>query len=170
MIKIDKSLFKDEKNRYITQSLFLELGYNTDLAVFTLDGEDKVYKGKTYPSLKKQFLEMRDPEQYLFATECLFDWKHWQRIKNNNIIGRHVVEWEEELSAMLRSEGIQTIIDAAEKGSYQAGKWLNDRGWEAKKAGRPSKEDVNNAIEQEKKIMEEFNEDVTLLDAYREGK
>jgi len=167
---IDKPLFKDEKGRYITQSLFLELGYNTDLAVFTLDGVDKLYKGKTYPSLKKQFLEMRDPEQYLFATECLFDWKHWQRIKNNNIIGRHVVEWEEELSAMLRSEGIQTIIDAAEKGSYQAGKWLNDRGWEAKKAGRPSKEDVTNAIEQEKRAMEEFNEDVTLLESYREAK
>ena len=170
MNKIDKTLFKDEKNRYITQSLFLELGYNTNLAVFTLDGEDKVYKGKTYPSLKKQFIEMRDPEQYLFATECLFDWKHWQRIKNNAILSKHVVEWEEELSAMLRSEGIQTIIDAAEKGSYQAGKWLNDRGWEAKKAGRPSKEDLNDAIEKEKKVMEEFNEDVTLLESYREAK
>ncbi|NOQ73231.1 MAG: hypothetical protein GQ574_14585 [Crocinitomix sp.] len=169
-MKVDKNLFKDGKNRYITQSLFLELGYNTDLAVYTLDGEDKVYKGKTYPSLKKRFLEMRDPEQYLFASEHLFDWGHWKRIRNNNLITPHVEEWEEELSALLRSEGIQTILEAADAGSYQAGKWLNDRGWEVKKAGRPSKADVNDAIEKEKKIKEDFGEDVTLLEAYRESK
>ena len=41
------------------------------------------------------------------------------------------------------------MIDQASGGSYQAVKWLADRGWDVKKAGRPTKEDV----ESEKKAM-----------------
>lgn len=171
MTEIDKTKFKDEKGRYITQSLFLELGYKTSLAVFTLDGEDKEYKGTIYPSLKKRYIEMRDPVGYNFANEYLFDWKHWTRIKNNAILAEHVTEWENELELALRSDGIQTIIDAAvDSNSYQAGKWLADRGWSERKAGRPSKEEVNQALEQDKKLAEEFDVDVSLLATHREKK
>ena len=55
--KPDKTKFKDEKGRYIVQGLFLEDRYNTELSVFTFDGEDKNYKGKIYPSLKRLYLE-----------------------------------------------------------------------------------------------------------------
>ena len=92
-MEIDKSRFKDEKGRFIVQGLFLEDKYNTDLAVFTYDGEDKVYKGKTYPSLKRLYLEHGDPKEYSFARKYLFDWKHWQRLCNNAMIGRHIEEW-----------------------------------------------------------------------------
>jgi hypothetical protein len=171
MDKTDKSFFKDEKGRYITQSLFLELGYKTDLAIFTLDGQDKTYKEKVYPSLKKRYIEMRDPVGYNFANEFLYDWKHWTRIKANKILSEHVSEWEEELALALRSDGIQTIIDAAlDSGSYQAGKWLNDRGWSERKAGRPSKEEIEGAIEQDKKLAGEFDLDVSLLEKHREKK
>lgn len=170
-MSVDKSNFKDEKGRYITQGLFLELGYKTDLAVFTLDGQDKLYKGKTYPSLKKCYIEMRDPIGYNFANEFLYDWRHWTRIKANKILSEHVIDWEEELALALRSDGIQTIITAAlDANSYQAGKWLSDRGWSERKAGRPSKEEIEGALAQDKQLAEEFDLDVSLLEKHREKK
>ena len=60
-MSIDKSLMKDEKGRYLTQSLFLELCNNPELAVYTLDGEDKSCENnravRPLISLKKRFLE-----------------------------------------------------------------------------------------------------------------
>ena len=78
-MNIDKTRMKDSKGRYIVQGIFLEDRYNTDLAVFTYDGEHKTYKDVLYPSLKKLYLEHADPLEYDFANTYLFDWPHWQR-------------------------------------------------------------------------------------------
>ena len=162
--KIDKSKFKDEKGRYIVQGLFLEDSYNTDLAVFTYDGEDKVYKGKTYISLKKLYLEFEDPKEYRFARKHLFDWKHWQRMCKNSIISKHIEEWRKELELALVSDGVTAIIDLAlSEKSYQAAKWLADRGWEKDKVGRPSKEDVEGELKKRADEDAAFNDDFELL-------
>ncbi|MFM0827351.1 hypothetical protein, partial [Klebsiella oxytoca] len=63
-MKIDKKLLKDTMGRPLTQGLFLEIGYNTEYAVYTLEDEDKEYKGKTYPALKKLYLACEDPTEY----------------------------------------------------------------------------------------------------------
>ena len=59
-MKIDKATLRDTKGRPLTQSLFLELGYNTQYAVYTLKDEDYNYEGKLYPSLKRLYLEMEE--------------------------------------------------------------------------------------------------------------
>jgi hypothetical protein len=165
---VDKSKFKDEKGRYIVQGLFLEDRYNTDLAVYTLDGEDKEYKGKKYPSLKKLYIAEGDPQEYLFAEKHLFDWPHWQRLCKNAIVGRHIEEWRDELKLSLRSEGIATLIDLAiNDKSYQAAKWLADEGWIKKERGRPSKEEVEGKLNRETKIAKEFEDDFKLLSIHK---
>lgn len=35
---VDKSLFKDDRGRYIVQGLFIEDTYNSNLAVYTFSG------------------------------------------------------------------------------------------------------------------------------------
>ena len=55
---------KAEKGTYITQGLFLEIGYKTDLAIYTLKGEDYEFRGVLYPSIKKAYLEMEDVIEY----------------------------------------------------------------------------------------------------------
>ena len=50
MIEIDKSKFLDSEGRPLTQSIFLEVGYN-DYAIYTLKENDHEYNGKIYPSL-----------------------------------------------------------------------------------------------------------------------
>ena len=168
---IDKSLFKDSKGRYLVQGLFLEDRYDMDMAVFTFDGEDKLYKGKTFISLKKRYLDWSDPTEYQFASDWLYDWQHWQRLCNNKVVERHINIWREELTTKLRGEGINSIINlAVNQDSYQAAKYLAECGWEDKKRGRPSKEEIEGEVAKRAEERENWNADVKLLEAFKKGK
>lgn len=171
-MKIDKDKFKDSRGRYIVQGLFLEDSYDADMAVFTFDGEDKLYKGKTYLSLKRLFLEHGDPKEYSFARKYLYDWNHWQRLCKNKVVGRHIEEWRKELELSLVSEGVSALIDLAlNEKSYQAAKYLADRGWEKDKVGRPSKEAIEGQIKKQAQEDSEFADDFELIALHgRKGK
>lgn len=144
----DRSKFKDRTGKLITQSLFLENGYNEEFAVYTMTDEDKVYKGKTYPSLRKLYLECMDPTEYSFATKYLWGWEHWERIVANNLMTSLVENWRVELEVKLRSLAVRSIVLASPE-SYSAAKWIADGSWKQKR-GRPSKAE----LAKEKKIRE----------------
>lgn len=129
--------------RPLTQGLFLEVGYNTQYAVYTLEDEDKSYKDNLYPSLKKLYLACGDPTEYTFAKKYLLNWQHWKRLNENKLLREHFDDWRDELEVSIRSEAFMTILDqsAAEQGAFQSAKWLADRGWEKQKVGRPSKQE-----------------------------
>lgn len=159
----NKSLMIDEMGRYITQSLFLEINY-TDHAMYTLKEDHYTYNGKLMPSIKRLYLEMEDPTEYEFATTYFCGWKHWQRLLENKAIRKHIDEWREELEYKLRAKGIKRIIlEVQGTNGMQASKWLADRGWSTRAAGRPSKSEV----EQEKafaaKAADEFSADIVRL-------
>ena len=165
---MDKSKFKDDKGRYIVQGLFLEDRYNTDLAVFTFDGEDKTYKGVVYPSLKRIYLEHGDPKEYSFARKYLFDWNHWQRLCKNAIVGKHINDWRTELELSLISEGVSALVDLAlNEKSYQAAKYLAECGWKKEKVGRPSKEQIDGELKRQADIEKEFEDDFQLLNLHK---
>jgi len=156
--------FIDSVGRPMTQSLFLELGYGTE-AIYSLKEYDCVHKGKRYPSIKNLYLEMEDPTEYQFATTYFLNWNHWKRICANKQILVHIEEWREELEIKLRSRAVKLNMASAAAGNYQAAKWLADRGWINRPAGRPSKAE----IEKEKKIAlnaeNEYSADVIRLKA-----
>jgi len=157
-----QELMLDSMGKFRTQSLFLELGY-TEGSLYTLKDEDYTYNNKVYPSLKKLYLETADPTEYLFAKEYLLGWRHWQRMCENQAIRKHIDEWREELEVALRSKAIGDAITAAKTGNFQAAKWVADRGWSTRGAGRPTKAE----LEREKKIQsaigEEYNSDVIRM-------
>ena len=165
-MKIDKSKFKDSMGRALTQSLFLEPNYNTEFAAYTLSGEDKEYKGVVYPSLKRLYLETSDPIEYEFASTFLIDWAHWQRLCSNAIIRKHIDEWREELELKLASEGFRMILDQSED-NYQASKWLAEKGWQKRGAGRPKKDaDIRDQAHTDY-LEEEFAGDVVRMEGWR---
>lgn len=168
--EIDKSKFKDSKGRYIVQGLFLEDSYNADLASFTFDGEDKEYKGRVYPSLKRLYLEHGDPIEYSFARKYLYDWKHWQRLCKNAVVSRHIEEWRNELRLALVSDGVANLMSLADEGSYQAAKYLADAGWEKNERGRPSKEEVEGELKKRADAALEFDNDFQLLQLHKKDK
>jgi len=159
---IDKTKFVDSGGRYISQGLFLELGY-LPTAYYTLKEYDHTWEGRLYPSLKKRYLELEDVTEYEFATKYLAGWKHWQKICDNKTVGAHVQEWREELEYKLRSRAAKKMLEQAEGGSYQATKWLLDRGWATKGAGRPSSEEKQRHLAIEARIQDEYAGDVQRL-------
>ncbi len=168
---IPKSLLKDSYGRYYTQGLFLEHSYNTKTAVFTFDDNDKEYKGKTYPSLKKLYLHHEDPIEIDFANTYLAGWDHWNRLLANNIIRNHIDKWREELELQVRSYAIKNVIDSlATKDNFQAAKWLASRGWEIRGAGRPSADEIEHNKAMNQRIAEEYADDIAVLKDYKEEK
>lgn len=161
---IDKSKLVDSMGRPLTQSLFLEIGYS-DFAVYTLKEFDYEYKGKKYPSLKRLFLQEEDPTEYSFAEKHLLGWQHWKRLCENKSIASHVEEWREELELKVRSQAVRDMMNlcASEQGNFSAAKFLADRGWEKRAAGRPSKAEKERHLRVEEKINDEFQADVIRL-------
>ena len=165
MMIIDKNRLKDTMGRPLTQSLFLEVNYNTDYAVYTLGDEDREYKGKTYPSLKLLFMKSEDVVEYDFANEYLLGWDHWMKLNGNKLLREYFDKWRHELELSVRSSAIKNILDVAadpEKG-FQASKWLADRGWDKRPAGRPSKYEVERETAVRARIHEEFEDDFKRL-------
>lgn len=145
-----------------TQSLFLEIGY-TEHAVYTLKDQDHEYNGKVYPSLKRLYLEMEDPTEYEFANTYLINWRHWKRICDNKVLRQYIDEWREELELKLRCRGVKEVIKAAEEGTFQAAKWLTDKGWDNRLAGRPTKAEIEREKKFQSRVSDEFGADVVRL-------
>lgn len=168
-MEITRDMLVDDRGRYKTLSLFLEIAYDSD-AIFTLKDYDHEYNGKTYISLKRLFLEMSDPTEYQFATTHLAGWEHWQKICNNKRLNVEVEKWRVELELKLRAEGVQRILKSARsKGNWLAAKFLAEKGWETRAAGRPSKEDIEREIKIASTIQSEFEEDITRLKLVQNG-
>jgi hypothetical protein len=161
----DKSLMKDTMGRPLTQGLFLEFAYDTKFAIFTFNDEDKEYEGKIYTSLKKQFLSCEDPTEYEFATKYLLGWRHWLRMNENKQLKEEFDVWREEFEIKLRSEAIRSIVDMTAEGSnFQAAKWLADRGWDKRGAGRPSKAEIERGKRIDSRIGDELMADINRMD------
>lgn len=152
----------DSGGKPLTQSLFLEIGY-TEQAIYTLKDNDYFYEGKWYPSLKRLYLETEDPTEYDFATAYLLNWKHWQRLCENKVIRKHIDDWRDELEVKLRSKGVRQVMVSALAGNYQAAKFLADRGWDTRGAGRPTKAEVERERKIQADVADEFKSDVIRL-------
>lgn len=164
MLTDNRERMLDSKGHPYTQSLFLEIGYDTDVAVYTLKENDHTYKGKSYPSIRRLYLELEDPTEYTFANTYFMGWKHWQRICDNALVRKHIEEWREELELKMRAEIVVAMKKAAREGNFQASKWMADKNWENRAPGRPSKGEK----EAQRKIDSNDHEDY-MDDAERLG-
>lgn len=166
-MKIDKESMIDDKGGPITQGLFLETSYgDTSRVMYTLKSRDHMYKGRKLPSIKRLFLEMEDPTEYFFAYEYFLDWDHWQRIRKNQLIAKHLEGWAEELEVRSRALGVKGMFDLAldgDKPNYQANLFLAKGGWTDKPAGRPTKAAVERETRIQAKIKDEFGSDIMRL-------
>lgn len=167
---VNEGKFVDSMGRPLTQGLFLEINYD-DYAIYTLKEDDYTYKGKLYPSMKKAYLELEDPTEYIFANKYFLNWNQWKRICENKVLMRYISEWREELELKMKAAAIremQALINS-EQGSFQAVKYLAEKGWDKRTAGRPSKAEIAKRTAIEKHISDEFAGDVKRLEDYRKA-
>ena len=107
---------------------------------------------------------MEDTVEYEFANTYLAGWEQWQRICNNKLFKERIESWRFELELKIRSAQVKNIqvLAETEKG-FQAAKWLADRGWDKKGAGRPTKEKLEGEIAMAKRIKHDFSADIKRL-------
>jgi len=160
---IDKKKFLDNEGRPRTQSLFLELGYNDDVALYTFKENDYIYKGKKFLAIKRLYLELADVTEYEFANTYFLSWPHWNRLCENKNIRAHIDQWREELELKMKTIAVKEIMSSAKNGSFQASRWLASRGWKQEGAGRPSKEDIARERKMLADIENEYSADVIRL-------
>src|SRR3546814_9412822 len=74
---IDKSKFYDGMNKYITQGIFLETNYDTNMAVYTLKEDD--HRSEEHTS------ELQSLMRISYAVFCLKKKKKTKKIKKSDI-------------------------------------------------------------------------------------
>jgi len=81
------------------------------------------------------FIEIGDPTGYVFAEQYVEGgYRSWKKIANSFDAKSEIGEWMETLSVRLQAEAILNI--AKNRESFQANKWLADRGWDEKEDKR----------------------------------
>lgn len=145
--------FKDSINRWVTVGLFEETaGPNKEFVCMTID------------EARQLFIECDDMTGYVFCTQYLGGYQHWKAILSSPKLEPYIEEWKEELEVKKRSEALNRIEREAQTGHFQANKFLADRGWETRKAGRPSNEEIEKNVRREKKLRDNVQHFLTPVD------
>lgn len=100
-------------------------------------------------SMEQLFLERyTDPTEQTFIEDVFEgDAAHWEAMKNSRWIGKYYRKWKQKAEARLLSEAmtkiVETAFDPSNRNSFNALKYLVERGTKADKktnVGRPKKE------------------------------
>lgn len=147
---------------WLLQALFYETTMSDrPHCKFTL----KDYDHAGYPSLYRLYMETNDPTEYLFATQHLGGWEHWERLSEAAFFRPYVDRWRRELELRYRAEALKNIHEIANGNSRDrltANKILA-QGW-SKPAGpgrgRPSKAEIkqeaHRLAEEQRNLKDDF--------------
>jgi hypothetical protein len=144
--------FSGNFGRRYTKGLFFETTLSDKSTVkYTL--KEKDHQG--YPSLKRLYLEEKDPTEYRFASKYLDNYSHWVELCACSWFKPHLEEWRRELELYIKSMALVKIFEEAEntlgKNTFNANKYLLERGWidkDKNTRGRPSKQQIKEAANQ----------------------
>lgn len=170
MYDIDKSKFKNLSGAHLLKPIFFELDEgDRPWAQFTLKNYHHTVDGRQYLSLRRLYVELEDPTEYLFAETYLDGWEHWKKLSGASFFQSYLKDWREELEIRLRAKALLRIKKKAEEGtkdSLQADKTLLMGGWkteEEKSAGRPSKKKIQEEADKLMVQKTEYDNDFERL-------
>lgn len=158
---------KDIKGAWRTTSLFIEHKSDDYPCYWTFQDTSRVIDGTTYQSLKQIYLSYEHTpfNEYDFALEEIGSWEHWCRLCRAQKLKEMIASWREELEVKIRSNAIKSIIrtslEETSAGATSA-KWLAEKGY-APKRGRPSKEEKEGFLKQEKAVLDEVEDDLVRV-------
>lgn len=164
--------------RYPARVLFYELnGMDETTAVYTLLDDDVVLpSGKKLLSLRRAYIESRDPQEGIFASKYFYSYAHWITVSELREVREEVAEWRRELEMILKSEALAIIVREAEedgKNAYEANKFLlTSKFWDKEdknpkdlKRGRPSKAEIAARLQEETDLEKRLKADMKRISA-----
>lgn len=147
---------KTAVNSTMTVAMFVEFNRDKqaepEVIFTTKDQHQKNDDGKIFYSLKKLYIEDRDPTEILFANKYFVNWDHWTRVCNSFHIKPAIISAREELALILKAEAYAKILaianDPTHRMHYNALRFIESNGWmdstakstEIRKVGRPKKD------------------------------
>lgn len=143
--------FKDKMGRWRTASLFIDCPQQVDpdagyRPLYSLKGHDHP---DGYPSLRRLYLEISDPTEYRVATSLFGGWEHWLALTERSPWFKSILaSLRSELEIKLRSEALLQLIEdskSSSRSSKGSAKYIADGDYKEKKAGRPTKADIEEA-------------------------
>jgi hypothetical protein len=160
------SPFRDNQNRRLTKSLFVE--YDKAYGMYTLKANDLVVDGKTYPSLYKLYIDYSDTTEYLFAKDFFEDLEHWNLLCSMPFFVAHLTKWRTELELKLKAESLQAILKEAREGKYDAHKFFATKSWidktqDPKRRGRPTKADIDKQAREMAFLASDVDDDLKRI-------
>ncbi|MDE2102798.1 MAG: hypothetical protein KGL39_36475 [Patescibacteria group bacterium] len=155
-------------NQRYLKGLFFETTY-ADKSTVVYSLKDRDHEG--YPSLYRLYMEADDPTEYLFATQHLDGWDHWETLCQCTWFKPYIDRWRRELEIKHRALALANIkklaSDPDSKEFHQANKFLVNAGWvgetKRKNAGRPSKEEVSKAAKAMADEARQLEEDLLRI-------
>lgn len=163
--------YKDKMGRYRARSLFWEMRDESMEPVWCMKDYDLVKDDITYPSLKKIYMayDHVPGAEYDFAMEHLGSWDHWLKLCNSNDTSSRIKDmiqsWRDEIDIRIKAQNIKSImrhsLDDDPKG-LQAAKYLVEKGY-AKRAGRPSKEEIQRELKTDAKAAKDRQADLERI-------
>ncbi len=159
-----REFMKDAQGRYRTESLFYESSRDRKKypPLFTLKEHDH----KACLSMYALYMDIADPSEYFFARKVLGSYAHWEKLVALSWFKDHLDTWRVHLEAKLKGDAVYTMRDKAGKGDVVAAKWMAAKGWEEKETpvrGRPSKADVQAAVQKRADQFEDLQDDAARL-------
>ncbi len=162
--------FRSSMNQMLLKGLFYEttLSYKSSV-VYTLTDRD--HEG--YRSLYLLYMEANDPTEWRFATTYLDCWEHWEKLCEATWFRPYRDRWRKELELRMKSQALARIMSESKtssKESFQANKYLLEKGWEPKDSsgrGRPSKDEINKAAKEIATTSARLDEDFDRLQITR---
>lgn len=151
--------------RYL-QGLFFETSLDKETVLYTLKEQDHL----GYPSLRRLYLEAKDPTEYTFACSHLESWSHWVELSSAEWFKPFCEEWRQELDTLLRSQAVRKVIEISLSDShpatFSANKYLLEalgKPTGASKRGRPSKDEVKAELKRLATAEAEIQDDAKRL-------
>jgi hypothetical protein len=143
-------MFKDAQGRWKTKALFKD---------YSKEGMFWLHRcNQETPCLHCAYVKQMDPTGYLFAEEHLGGWDHFQKLSKILWFKAELDQWSMAVETKMKAEGIQAMRVQAKKGSSPSAKWLAEKGWDQRGAGRPSKIEKARALKVEADLGAEVEE------------
>lgn len=136
--------WKGDGTSWKTQGLFLEHAHSDqkEKALYSIQPWDKEYKGKTYLSLHKLYVEMEDVAEWEFAQKYMGGYQHWLTLKASPFFKEPYATMVEELNAKVKGRSISVMMQQMRDGeaSQATLKYLADNDFIKKNAvGKPKR-------------------------------
>ena len=158
---------KDSQGRFRTTSLFVEFKHPQMKPLYSIKGYDLETKEGVYPSLKKIYLSYNHVPgaEFDFAMDIFGSWEQWTKLCNVSALRGEMQQWRDELDIKIKAKAIKAMMTASldnDAKGLNAAKYLADKGY-AKKAGRPSKEEIIRQTKIEAGANQELTEDMNRI-------